>query len=224
MSELAILVPVLKRPHRVKPLLASIRKATPDARVLFIADPGDNPEIDAIGDEEFITVDGNYARKINEGVAHTTEPLLFFGADDLNFHPGWLEAARSRLLPPVGVVATNDMCNPRVTAGELATHPLVSREYCERGTIDDPTRPLHEGYPHEYVDREFSETAQLRGAFAYAPDSVVEHLHPMVGKAPLDDLYKGSLMRMRQGVRLYRRRRYKWTPPPPRPRIDGFRP
>ena len=40
-AELVILVPVLRRPHNVRPLLESVRATTPGARVLFIADPGD---------------------------------------------------------------------------------------------------------------------------------------------------------------------------------------
>jgi glycosyltransferase involved in cell wall biosynthesis len=210
--ELAILVPVLKRPHRVKPLLRSISKATPDARVLFICDTHDEPEIAAVqkAGAEFIELRGNYGQKINAGVRHTTEPLLFFGADDLEFHPGWFEKAKAKLGDGIGVVATEDLCNPRVARGELATHPLVTREYTKRGTVDNPDLVLHEGYLHEYVDREFSETARARKAFAYAPDAVVEHLHPLVGKAPSDKLYEGARNRMRQGRRLYARRRRKW--------------
>ncbi len=216
-SDLVILVPVLRRPHRVAPVLESALTSVPSARVLFITDPSDSYEkqaIDAVG-AEWLDVDGNYAKKINCGVAETTESLLLFGADDLKFHHGWLEAAKAKLTEGIGVVATEDRCNPRVSAGELATHPLVTREYCALGTIDDPDRVMHEDYPHEYVDREFSETARRRGAIAYAPEAVVEHLHPMVGKAPMDDLYKGQLMRMRAGRRIYARRRRLWWPPYP---------
>jgi glycosyltransferase involved in cell wall biosynthesis len=213
LSQLVILIPVLKRPHRVRPVLDSIAENTPGRlRVLFIPDPDDEPEITALtkASAEFIEIRGNYGKKINAGVRHTTEPLLFFGADDLEFHPGWLEAAKAQLTEGIGVVATNDLCNPRVMRGELATHPLVTREYCKLGKIDDPDFVLHEQYQHEYVDREFSETAQHRGAFAYAAGSIVEHLHPMVGKAPTDELYDRLWDRMYQGRRVYNRRMHKW--------------
>ena len=37
--------------------------------------------------------------------AHETdEPLIFQGADDLRFYPGWLEAAKAKLAPGIGVV------------------------------------------------------------------------------------------------------------------------
>ncbi len=218
MTELAILIPVLMRPWRVEPVLQSIFAATPGKpRVVFITDPEDwdmRKRVEAAcavftGVEELV-VDGSYAKKINQGIEVTKERLLFFGADDLEFHKDWLKAAKAKLTEGIGVVATNDMCNPRVEAGELATHPLVTRAYTKLGTIDDSEVVLHEGYKHEYVDREFSETAQYRDAFAYAPDSVVEHLHPMVGKAPNDELYDAIWDRMYRGRRVYMGRCSKW--------------
>lgn len=211
---LAILVPVLRRPHRVAPLLASIAAATPKPyRVLFICDPGDREEQDAIAmaGGEMISPGGNYASKINAGVRHTTEPLLFLGADDLQFHPGWFEAAACRLTDTIGVVGTNDLCNRRVVNGEHSTHSLVARWYAELGTIDKPGDVLCEIYAHEFVDDEFVETAKYRRAYAHAHDSIVEHLHPQVGKAPMDDLYAAQPVRMRQGRRVYRQRRPLWT-------------
>jgi glycosyltransferase involved in cell wall biosynthesis len=213
MPELSILVPVLRRPHRVKPVMESIRKATPDAQVFFLCDPDDEEEIEAVlshPEADFLAPGGRYSAKINLGVTLTEAPLLFFGADDLEFHEGWFEAAKEKLTKGIGVVATNDLCNARVMRGELATHPLVTREYTKLGTIDDPTKVLHEGYEHEYVDREFSETAQHRNAFAYAEDAIVEHLHPLVGKAPNDELYDRIWDRMWSGRRVYARRMNKW--------------
>jgi len=204
----------------VAPLLDSIEDATPDARVFFLADSHDRREHEAIEAERclrsiHIDLDiggGNYAMKINRGVALTDQSLLFLGADDLAFHRGWLEAAAAKLTDGIGVVGTNDLCNPRVMAGEHATHFLMTREYAERGTIDDGSSgPLHEGYPHEYVDNELIGTAKHRGAYAHAADSIVEHLHPMVGKAPMDELYAQIGARMNQGVRIYERRRALWA-------------
>ena len=156
-------------------------------------------------------VRGNYAKKINRAVAATTEPLVFLGADDLRFHPGWFEAAKARLTPGIGVVGTNDLLSKRVMAGEHSTHSLVTRAYVAQGTIDDPTKLLHEGYPHEFVDDEFIETAVHRRAFVHAADSVVEHLHPFGGKAPTDALYAKAGRRLLVGRIRYRWRRRLWA-------------
>ena len=213
MTELAILVPVKGRPHRVEPLLESIEAATSGVRVVFICDPGDHAEIAAVQAQgaECMVYEGNYAAKINAGARGTEEPLIFLGADDLHFHPGWFEKASALIRGKIQVIGTNDLCNPRVMAGNHSTHSLVARSYVEQGTIDEPGVLLHEGYEHEFVDDEFVQTAIKRGAFHFAADAIVEHLHPMVGKAPVDALYAEIPRRLRAGRKLYRRRRKLWT-------------
>ncbi len=208
---------MLGRPHRVRPLLDSIRD-TSDARVVFVCSPGDDEVLRTVEELPHLIVDGpfpgDYARKINRGISNTAEPLIFMGACDLKFHPGWLEAATAQLAPGVGVVGTNDLGSTRVMAGEHSTHSLVTRDYVrDFGTIDTPGIALHEGYPHEYVDDEFVQTAMFRGAFAFAEDSHVEHLHPAWGKAPTDDLYDQQRYRMRAGRKVFLRRRRLWTQP-----------
>lgn len=213
-ERLVLLIPVLERPQNVAPLLASIAETTPEPyRVVFIADPHDKAEHDAVkkAGAELQIVQGNYARKINHGVRASDEPLIFFGADDLKFHPRWLQRAKAKFSRTVGVVGTNDLGNRRVMRGEHATHPLVARWYCELGTIDDPDKVLHEEYPHEFVDDEFIQTAQHRKAFFPAHDSVVEHLHPLWGKAPTDHLYDQQRRRMRIGRRIFQKRVQLWT-------------
>jgi hypothetical protein len=217
-GSLCILVPVLGRPHRVGPLLESIEAATPEAEVLFLLDPDDDAERRAINEAESGEIwvgiqapGGNYAAKINNGARSTPRPLLFTGADDLNFHAGWLEHALAALTDGIGVVGTNDLCNPRVIGGEHATHFLMTREYAERPCIDGSPGPLFEGYLHEYVDNELIETAKHRGAYAHADDAIVEHLHPMAGKAPMDELYEQIGARMKQGLRIYRKRQHLWA-------------
>jgi hypothetical protein len=154
---------------------------------------------------------GDYARKINAGYRSTVESLLFLGADDLCFHPGWFEAAIARLGPGVGVVGTNDLGSARVMRGEHSTHSLVTREYADKfGIVDSPGCVLYEGYPHEWVDDELVGTAKKRGAWAMALDSHVEHLHPNWGKAPNDVMYQQQATRMRLGQNIYTQRRTLW--------------
>lgn len=217
-TDLVVLVPVLGRPHRVTPLLDSLERTVPESRVVFLADLADQDQIQAVLSQPFryLTIDidtqgGNYAEKINRGVELTEEPLLFIGADDLDFHRGWLEAAKAALRPGIGLVGTQDLCNPRVIAGEHATHFLMSREYAELPLIDGGRGPLCELYPHEFVDDELIGTARKRGAYAFAADSIVEHLHPDAGKAPRDSLYDGQRRRMREGRPIFERRKPLWT-------------
>jgi len=223
--ELVVIVPVLRRAHRVVPLVASLEAATPEPhRLVFVASATDRPMIEEV--ERFtgessaaISLEvlaparvGDYARKINYVAATSSEPFLFLGADDLHFHPGWYPAARAMLVDGVGVVGTQDLApTKRSQAGEHSTHFLVAREYVGRGTIDEPGKLLHEGYPHEWVDDEFVETAKSRQAWAFAEASVVEHLHPSWGKSPRDGLYNGQRQRMNAGRPVFIRRRHLWA-------------
>jgi hypothetical protein len=207
---------MLGRPHRVAPLLTSIR-ATCDARVMFCLSPLDlevAAAVEAAGEEHILVPRqrlGDYARKINAGYRTTDEELLFLAADDLLFHPGWLEAAVAQLKPGIGVVGTNDLGSPRVMAGEHATHSLVTREYADRfGLIDKRGAVLFEGYHHEWVDDELVGTAKGRSAWAFATDAHVEHLHPNWGKGEMDSLYAQQRQRMRASATLYRRRSRLW--------------
>lgn len=211
------MVPVLRRPHRVRPLIESITSATPEPhRILFVCDPHDEEERRAIeqADGTLITCpapagadDAGYARKINAGVRSTSDPLIFLGADDLHFHPGWLTAAASRLREGIGVVGVNDLCSERVRAGQHATHFLMTRQYAQLPTLDGSPGPLCEEYDHSFTDDELVMTARARRAIAFATDSIVEHLHPTAGKAPQDDVYRRGRASFHQDRLLFRQRR-----------------
>jgi glycosyltransferase involved in cell wall biosynthesis len=199
-ADLAILVPVLGRPHRVAPLLETIEATTPGRpSVLFLADSGDDAEIAAIerAEDNHLGVlvllnleGGNYAEKINRGVEVTCETFVFCGADDLGFKPGWFEAAKAAMTDDVEVVGVNDLLRRRPRRRGHATHFLMTRAYAERATIDDGRGPLHEGYGHNFVDDELIATATSRGAYAYAPNAHVEHLHWMNRRAEMDETYR----------------------------------
>lgn len=210
--ELTILVPVLKRPHRVVPFMESALAATPDAEVLFIADSTDRAELDALetAGADYIVHNGGYAAKINEAVERTDRPYIFTAADDLHFHPGWYRAAKKRIRGRVQVVGTNDLCSERVQLGFHATHFLMTREYAEMPCIDGSPGPLFTGYDHSAVDDEFFATAEHRKVLAVATDSIVEHFHPMVGKSADDATYRKGRARLQRDVRLFRQRKRQW--------------
>jgi hypothetical protein len=152
-----------------------------------------------------------YPAKINAGIRATSEPFILLAADDVRPQAGWFETAKAEMtwrfapaanvpvgepyggsewmngeMPTgrgateggIGFVSCNDLGNRAVMRGRYATTPLIARWYCEKyGEL------LHEGYRHNCCDVEASELAQKRGAFAYAPKAVVEHLHPLWNKS-----------------------------------------
>lgn len=225
-AQVLIIIPVVERPHRAAPVVDSIRRATPEGayRILFVGNPGDEPEHEAVRatGEQLIVIDrrrqrGDYQRKINTAHRCSTEPLLFLGADDLDFRPGWFEAVQRVLDTGARVVGTNDLGNPRVIRGEHATHCVVTRRYVDEfGTIDRRGYVLHEEYDHEFCDDELVGTAKKRGVWAFAEDAVVEHLHPHwshpdgTPKAETDHLYAAQQQRMRRSRQVYNVRRHLW--------------
>jgi glycosyltransferase involved in cell wall biosynthesis len=218
-ADVVVLIPTLGRPHHIKPLLESLYESTDRARPLFICNRQDRYVIDAIEkhDEEIVYMNtkpgvrGDYARKINTGYRHSTEPLIFLGATDLLFRRGWLENAEKHLDDKIQVVGTNDLGNVDVIAGNHSTHSLLTRKYADYGTIDETRTILCEEYWHEWVDNEFCDTARYRNAFAMALDSIVEHVHPFFGKNQWDENYRNWRKRTIEGERIYNLRKPLWT-------------
>lgn len=231
MTEIAILVPVLDRPHRVRPLVESCAAAsTLVRRIVFLVSIEDHAQVSAVRHATLAMPDfveallctfplgpGDYARKINHGITGTDEEWVLQAADDLRFHPGWDEAAMAKAAPHIGVIGTNDLGNPLTRAGRHATHSLIRRTYVEQhGTIDEPGKALHEGYSHCWVDNELVETAIARRAWASARRSHVEHLHHIWpngsgGRKGEDDAtYRRGQRDYNADASLFKRRRPLW--------------
>ena len=216
MADCVVVVPMLGRSHMVASLADSLAASTDRARLLFVVSRGDVSVLDAVeGDHDYLLVGqrdhGDYAAKINAGIAASTEPLIFTGAIDLEFRPGWLEAAEALLSDTVGVVGTVDGCNPRTADGIHSTHSLVARWYADLGQIDGTPGLLHEGYWHEFVDDEMVSVAKHRNAYAHAYASHVDHLHWLNGKREADAVDEAHKVRMASGYRLFQFRRHLWT-------------
>lgn len=196
MNDIAVIVPVLRRPHRAAPFMESLRASTRRATVYAVA--GDD---DAETRSAWIGALANvlssprttFPEKVNYAFIATSEPWLFLTGDDVAFHPGWVEELfRAAAETGAKVVGSNDLANPRSEDGSHSPHMLISREYvAERGASwDGPGVVCHEGYRHMFVDDEIVTVAKQRGVFAFAKDAVVEHLHPVVEKSEVDATYR----------------------------------
>lgn len=195
-DEVAVLVPVMGRPQHAEPFMRSLRASTGLATAYALAYDEDTEAIEA-WDKAGATVIPNghmtFAEKVNTGYRQTGEPWLFLTGSDVRFHPGWLDAAQNvAAATGARVVGTNDLGSQRVQSGEHATHMLISRTYVDLlgASWDGPKVVAHEGYKHWYVDDEIVTVAKQREVFAAATDAIVEHLHPLFGKAESDDVYR----------------------------------
>lgn len=229
-AAIAVIVPVLGRPQNAGPLAESLfasRNET-DLQLWFVASKDDEAQVTACHEAldaarpnsaggVFVApwpkgMRGDFARKSNLGLWLSTTPFVLCGADDLRFRDHWADIAISTLeQEDTGFCGTNDLANPKVKAGQHATHPVVRRSYAlECGTIDTPGLIYSETYWHQWVDNEATETAQARGCFSFAADSIVEHLHPIWRSAPDDDTYRHGQLHGDDDRRLFRERRPLW--------------
>jgi len=221
MPLVAVLVPVLGRPHRVRALVDSFSAATSpgDAALYFVAQSSDVEEVAAIraaglepilvGDE-----DRSWARKINRAFERTSETWMLLAADDLRFHAGWVDSVRRLLSVHEGVIGTNDLGNPSTMQGLSSTHPLVRRKYAQVcGTADERNKVLHEGYDHNFADSELVNTAKRRGLYVHCFGCRVEHLHPAWGKGDWDPVYARGQSTYHQDGALFaaRGRSHGWS-------------
>jgi len=202
MTTTAVIVPVLGRPQNAAPFMASLRATAKTATVYAIHDAKDTETADAwatagatlldVNDHRELNRPGTFSEKVNVGYLRTDEPWLFITGDDVRFTVGWLSNAQLVASRYYHVVGTNDLGNPRVMAGQHATHLLIRREYVDEcgASWDGPKVVCHEGYAHNYVDDEIVMVAKQRGAWLMALSSVVEHLHPWFGKSDEDWVYK----------------------------------
>jgi hypothetical protein len=212
----AVLVPVLWRPGKAAPFMEAFNASgAPLATVYAIADPEDE-ETAAAWREAGATVlyapdeiyPGTFPQKVNAGYAQTSEPWLCLTGDDCAFHPGWLDHALYAARNGASVVGTNDLHNPRVTAGQHATNWLIRRSYVDEqgGGWDGPKVLAHEGYRHLYVDDETVQAAKQRGAWVWAQRSVIEHLNVVWGLSDADKTHERGLAHADEDRALYRAR------------------
>lgn len=199
MADVAVIVPVMRRPQNAAPFMESLRATTPGATAYAVCDDDDIETRQAWAEAGAVVLaadvpgqPGTFAQKVNTAYRATTEPWMLLVGDDVRFYPDWLKWALLGVQSHVGVVGTNDLANPRVAAGHHTTHPLVRRSYVDEvgASWDGPGIVCHEGYGHWYVDDELVAVAKQRGAWRMALNSVVEHLHPIFGKGEDDEVYQ----------------------------------
>lgn len=197
-----VTVPMLRRGHLVEQLCANIAETTRNPyRIIFVCSPNDEETVEACRatEHDVIVVNwkpgkADWAKKMNLAYERTEGEWIFQAASDLLFHANWdSHALATHASTNARVIGTNDLGNPLVKRGRHSTHTLFARDYIEEygsGTLDNSGRVFTELYDHQWADNELIETARVRGELAFARHSIVEHLHPHWGKAPVDETYE----------------------------------
>lgn len=155
----------------------------------------------------------DYPIKMNAAYRDTEGEWMLMGSDDIEFSDDWdTHALAVAEETQAGVIATNDMANAQVKRGRFGTHSLVSRSYVDElgGSADGPGVLIHEGYDHNFCDRELCHLAQSRGLYVFAPRSHIYHQHPHWRTAPNDPTYEKGISNFAQDQKLFFERAQLW--------------
>lgn len=190
MSRMAIIVPSRGRPDNIKALIESMRK-TITADELWVVCDSDDPELQGyqdLGIENLLIFDRTQkgmARPLNLAVRyilknHTIEHFAFLGDDHRPRTIYWDQDFRNVLEQGIGIVYGNDLFQGENLPTAVGMHGTIVREL--NGMVP-------EGLLHLYLDNFWKQIGQDVGSLTYLPETIIEHMHPLAGKAEVDQGY-----------------------------------
>jgi len=190
MSQMAIIVPSRGRPDNIKALIESMRKTITSDQLWVVCD-SDDQELagyQALGIENLLIFDRiqkGMARPLNLAVRyilknHRIEHFAFLGDDHRPRTIYWDQDFRKVLDQGIGVVYGNDLFQSENLPTAVGMHGTVVREL-------DGMVP--EGLLHLYLDNFWKQIGIDIGALTYLPETIIEHMHPLAGKAQVDQGY-----------------------------------
>lgn len=192
MSELLYLVPSRGRPGNAQDLIkAWFQTMAADTKLLFLLDD-DDPKLDeylAIGLTDWVSMEVGQrqpvAQLVNEAaVAHAKDNFAIgFMGDDHRPRTSRWDAAILEVLLEIksGVLYPNDLFQKE----KLPTSVVITSDIVRAlGWFSPP------GLFHMYMDNAWLALGEGLQRLVYMPSVVVEHLHPMAGKADWDQGYK----------------------------------
>jgi glycosyltransferase involved in cell wall biosynthesis len=190
-----VIVPTVRaRTANIGSLARSLQASTGLANLILVLDDEDHlAEIDMDVPFQTVIQPGSFPVKVNAGYKASSAPWVQVVGDDVRFHPGWLDHQQwVAKIYDAKVIGSNDLANSRVMAGEHATHWMIARDYIDGqgASWDGPGVVTHEGYKHWFCDDEIVAVAKQRGVFQMALGAVIEHLHPITGLVPTDEVYE----------------------------------
>ena len=194
---LVVVVPSRGRPHAVAELAETFRTTcTADTELVFAVD-GDDPLLEqylaaareALPGGLGVGVCGapsTMVRALDQVAAfalehHQPEAVAFMGDDHRPRTEGWDAAYLDALRTTPGLVYGNDLIQRSNLPTQVAMSAGVVRAL---GHMAPPT------LTHLYVDNYWRDLGRACHCLTYLPDVVVEHVHPVAGKAEWDEGYR----------------------------------
>lgn len=186
MSILTI-VPSRGRPERLAAMIESYRAtATLETSTLMAVLDADDPalpEYEALDvDRTVVAERDGYTACLNLAARDARDAVAILGAfgDDVLFRtPGWDERVEEALARP-GIAYGNDLVHAAGHPTAIWMSSLFARAL---GWLALPYSR------HLWVDDAWKALGQKTGTLRYLPEVIVEHMHPAVGKAEMDQTY-----------------------------------
>ena len=202
MADLAVIVPSRGRPNQLVAMATAAwdfaERAIPHRLRIVVGVDEDDPDRSEylLHGHPFLDVRVGPRRSLSGWTNHLAEQLLAernpprylasLGDDHRPRTPGWdrrLIAAIESLGGAPGIAYGNDL----LQGGRLPTAWVVSAELVRAvGWMMLPT------CEHLFVDNAVLALGQASGRILYCPDVVIEHVHPVAGKAAWDDSYRAT--------------------------------
>lgn len=180
-AKIAIYLPTYKRPQALAAVAKNIEETTKHPFNLYFGlEPDDEEGIAAAevtGHQVVVNkYEPGYANTIQTIYEMTKEPFFIHANDDFEFLPDWDEIPLSMFDSDWVMVV-----GMKQTEGDIhgSAISMTRRTYIEEqsGVVDIPSRVFYP-YGHNYVDTEFTQTAQARKVWAMCDKRVINHLHP----------------------------------------------
>lgn len=185
---LAVIVPSRGRPencHRLAEAFTATTAGPTDLYVVFDPDDPRRADYEAADFPWLMLEDrmrlGPTLNHVAEGLAHAYDAIGFLGDDHLPRTVGW----DARILAELDRLSTGLAYGNDLLQGErLPTAVFMTADIIRAlGWMCPP------GLTHLYLDDSWLALGRALGAISYLPDVIIEHLHPIAGKAAPDAGY-----------------------------------
>lgn len=208
-----IFVPTYKRPHELAKLAQNVRENTKNEYVLWFGVEKDDAQslkaAEGLGAVVVNKYEPGYSNTIQSIYEESFSPFIIHANDDFEFHKDWD-------VIPLSMFERKDLMVVGLRQTESDTHgsavSMFRRSYIDKesGVIDMPKRVFYP-YKHNYVDTEFTATAQRRGVWAKCDTQVLSHHHPGFTGKEKDEVYLKNDSFFPEDTKTYESRTHLWS-------------
>lgn len=191
---ISILCPTRNRPGNVRRLIESARD-TADGPLEFVFYADDDAPLppDITSQDGVVTITGPrimMSAMWNACWDRASGEIAMMGADDIAFRtPGWDTTVLAEFTKyPDRIVLVHGQDG--IQGPDLGTHSFLHRRWVE--TVGYFTAPY---FSRDFADTWINDLAIRIGRRVYLPEMYIEHLHPVVGKAPWDETHQERVIR-----------------------------